>query len=70
MSWGILGIGIAAVLALYAVCVLVSVVLGRREHAEAMARFVPDCAVLFARLTRDPGRHADTKPSWPASACT
>ena len=27
---------------------------GRRERAEAIARFVPDCAVLFSRLLRDP----------------
>jgi uncharacterized membrane protein YkvA (DUF1232 family) len=26
----------------------------RRERARALARFVPDCAVLFARLARDP----------------
>src|SRR5262249_2194169 len=35
-------------------------VAGRRGHARAVARFVPDCVVLFARLLRDerlPRRH-------------
>jgi len=41
-------------LAAYAAAVLVLVVAGRREHARALAGFVPDCAVLFARLMRDP----------------
>jgi uncharacterized membrane protein YkvA (DUF1232 family) len=27
---------------------------GRRQDAAAFARFVPDCVLLFARLTRDP----------------
>jgi uncharacterized membrane protein YkvA (DUF1232 family) len=27
--------------------------LGRREDFRALARFVPDCAVLFSRLVRD-----------------
>jgi len=27
---------------------------GRRERLEELARLVPDCAVLFARLVRDP----------------
>jgi uncharacterized membrane protein YkvA (DUF1232 family) len=44
----------AAVVALYAFAVLALVVAGRREDATAVARFVPDCAVLFARLGRDP----------------
>ena len=30
------------------------VALGRGADARAVARFVPDCAVLFARLGRDP----------------
>jgi uncharacterized membrane protein YkvA (DUF1232 family) len=41
-------------LAAYAAAVLLLVVAGRREHARALAGFVPDCAVLFARLMRDP----------------
>jgi uncharacterized membrane protein YkvA (DUF1232 family) len=54
MSWDTLGLTIATVASLYAIGVLALVVAGRRKHAVALARFVPDCAVLFARLTRDP----------------
>lgn len=54
MSWGILGAAIAAVIVLYLVCVVALMVVGRREQAAALARFVPDCAVLFARVARDP----------------
>jgi uncharacterized membrane protein YkvA (DUF1232 family) len=39
---------------MYAVAVAAFVVAGRKEHARAVARFVPDCVVLFARLLRDP----------------
>ena len=46
--------GLAVVAALYLVGVLGLVLAGRRHQAEAVARFVPDCAVLFARLARDP----------------
>lgn len=41
-------------LALYLLFVLALVALGRREEARAVARFVPDCAVLFKRLAADP----------------
>jgi uncharacterized membrane protein YkvA (DUF1232 family) len=44
----------AAVLAVYATLVALLVALGRREDARAVAGFVPDCAVLFGRLARDP----------------
>jgi uncharacterized membrane protein YkvA (DUF1232 family) len=44
----------AAVLAVYATFVALLVALGRREDARAVAGFVPDCAVLFGRLARDP----------------
>jgi uncharacterized membrane protein YkvA (DUF1232 family) len=40
--------------------VLLLLLAGRRAHARAVAGFVPDCAVLFARLLRDqrvPRRH-------------
>ena len=47
-------IAAAAALALYAALVLALAVAGRREHARALAGFVPDCAVLFARLMQDP----------------
>jgi uncharacterized membrane protein YkvA (DUF1232 family) len=34
--------------------VAVLLLLGRRETARAVAGFVPDCAVFFGRLLRDP----------------
>jgi uncharacterized membrane protein YkvA (DUF1232 family) len=42
-----------AVVFAYAGFVLVLVLLGRREDARAVARFVPDCVVLFRRLLVD-----------------
>jgi uncharacterized membrane protein YkvA (DUF1232 family) len=45
---------VAAVLALYALLLLGLVVAGRGADARAVARFVPDCAVLMGRLARDP----------------
>ena len=39
---------------LYALGVLVLVIRGRRADARALAGFVPDCVILFARLVRDP----------------
>ena len=47
-------IGLTALLLLYALFVLVLFAVGRREDARAIARLVPDCIVLFARLLRDP----------------
>jgi uncharacterized membrane protein YkvA (DUF1232 family) len=52
--------GLAGALALYALAVLVLVLAGRREDAGAVARLVPDCAILARRLARDrrmPRRH-------------
>ena len=46
-------ISLAVAVVLYAAIVLALVVAGRRAHAEALARFVPDCAVLFRRLIAD-----------------
>ena len=43
-----------AVVAVYAAFVLVLLILGRRDDARAVARFVPDCVVLFRRLLADP----------------
>jgi uncharacterized membrane protein YkvA (DUF1232 family) len=43
-----------AALALYALFVAALVIAGRREAARALARFVPDCIVLFRRLLADP----------------
>ena len=41
-------------LLVYATAVLVLVALGRGADARALARFVPDCVVLFKRLLSDP----------------
>jgi uncharacterized membrane protein YkvA (DUF1232 family) len=45
---------LAAFLVLYLVFVVALVLAGRRASARALAGFVPDCAVLFSRLLRDP----------------
>jgi uncharacterized membrane protein YkvA (DUF1232 family) len=45
---------LVATVAVYALGILGLVVAGRREDAKAVARFVPDCAVLFQRLLADP----------------
>lgn len=45
----------AVVVAVYAALVLGFVLAGRRSDARALARFVPDCLVLFRRLLGDPG---------------
>jgi uncharacterized membrane protein YkvA (DUF1232 family) len=47
-------IAAGAALAIYSAFVVALVLLGRREDVRALARVVPDCAVLFARLLRDP----------------
>ncbi len=47
-------LGLVALVVLYALLVAVIFLLGRRTQAGALARFLPDCAVLFARLVRDP----------------
>jgi uncharacterized membrane protein YkvA (DUF1232 family) len=52
MDWALLAFG--ATLAVYAAFVLALFVAGRKEDARAWARFVPDCALLCARLLRDP----------------
>jgi uncharacterized membrane protein YkvA (DUF1232 family) len=54
MDWTLVGLSLAVVIAMYAAAVAALAVTGRRQHAEALVRFVPDCAVLFARLGRDP----------------
>jgi uncharacterized membrane protein YkvA (DUF1232 family) len=58
-AW-LLALAAASALALYALFVLALALGGRRADAHALARFVPDCAVLFGRLARDsrvPRRH-------------
>jgi uncharacterized membrane protein YkvA (DUF1232 family) len=49
----LLTLGVVLLL-VYATVVLVLVALGRGADARAMARFVPDCVVLFKRLLADP----------------
>lgn len=41
-------------LGVFALGVFALVLAGRRQHAQAVARFLPDCAILFGRLARDP----------------
>lgn len=45
--------GLLVILAVYLACVTALLLAGRRSEAAELARFVPDCAVLFARLARD-----------------
>jgi len=52
MAW--LLYALAAALALYVAIVLAFAAAGRRTDARALAGFIPDCAVLFGRLLRDP----------------
>lgn len=40
-------------MAVWAVCVALLVVFGRRSEARALARFIPDCLILFRRLLAD-----------------
>jgi uncharacterized membrane protein YkvA (DUF1232 family) len=53
-AWAWAGVGAGAAVASYAAFVLALVLAGKREDARALAGFVPDCAVLLARLARDP----------------
>jgi uncharacterized membrane protein YkvA (DUF1232 family) len=50
-EWLLLGLAVAALIWLGLVCALV--ILGRRGDALAIARFIPDCIVLFRRLLGD-----------------
>ena len=52
MTWLLLGLGSA--LGVYLLVVLGFAAAGRGELARAVAGFVPDCAILCARLLRDP----------------
>ena len=51
-QWG--PIALAAPVLVYAGLVAALAVLGRRAEAGALARFVPDCVVLFRRLVSEP----------------
>jgi uncharacterized membrane protein YkvA (DUF1232 family) len=46
-------VAVAAILALYALGIVVLVLLDRRMHARALAGFIPDCIVLLRRLVAD-----------------
>ena len=52
--WSWLTIAVGVTLLLYAALVAVLALAGRRGDALAVARFVPDCVVLFTRLLGDP----------------
>jgi uncharacterized membrane protein YkvA (DUF1232 family) len=57
-AWSLVGLG--ATVLLYTAFVLFLVAAGRREDARALVGFIPDCAVLVARLLEDdrvPRRH-------------
>ena len=51
-SWILITLG--AFLLTYALLVASLVIAGRRSEARALARFIPDCLVLFRRLLSDP----------------
>jgi uncharacterized membrane protein YkvA (DUF1232 family) len=44
---------LVSIVVVYAGCVALLAVFGRRADAGALARFVPDCVVLMGRLLRD-----------------
>lgn len=52
-AWQWLAVSAALVVLVYLAFVLLLVAVGRRGDARALARFVPDCAVLFGRLIKD-----------------
>jgi uncharacterized membrane protein YkvA (DUF1232 family) len=51
--WSWLAAAVLVFAAIYAIFVVVLFVLGRRGGARALAGFIPDCAMLFARMSRD-----------------
>jgi uncharacterized membrane protein YkvA (DUF1232 family) len=51
MSWLVLSLVVVA--AVYLAAVIALVLLGRRDDARALARFIPDCVVLVKRLLGD-----------------
>lgn len=53
-GWQVPALAAAAYALAYLLLVAALVVAGRRSQAVAVARFVPDCAVLLRRLLRDP----------------
>lgn len=53
LPWWPFAAGVLVALGVYLVAVVALLLAGRRSDAATLARFVPDCAVLFARLGRD-----------------
>jgi uncharacterized membrane protein YkvA (DUF1232 family) len=51
-EWGLVGLG--AIVVLYGGLVGALALIGRGSEARAIARFVPDCVVLFRGLLSDP----------------
>jgi uncharacterized membrane protein YkvA (DUF1232 family) len=54
LSLRTLAFSLVSIVVVYAGCVALLAVFGRRADARALARFVPDCVVLMGRLLRDP----------------
>lgn len=55
MPWlSVILASLAAVTVIWAVGVVLLIARGRRSDASALARFIPDCLVLFKRLLADP----------------
>ncbi len=52
--WQWLGVALGATIALWLLLVVALLALGRRRDAREVARFIPDCIVLFKRLLQDP----------------
>ena len=52
--WQWLGVALGATIALWSLLVAALLALGRRRDAREVARFIPDCIVLFKRLLQDP----------------
>ena len=52
--WQWLGVALGATIALWSLHVVALLALGRRRDARDVARFIPDCIVLFKRLLQDP----------------
>jgi uncharacterized membrane protein YkvA (DUF1232 family) len=52
--WEWLLISALVVVALYAIAVVALASSGRQADAKALARFIPDCVILFQRLLADP----------------
>lgn len=52
LRWLLIGLGVAILM--WTLLVALLAISGRRAHASALVRIVPDCLVLLGRLVRDP----------------